>query len=161
MEFDEEGAQTSWWSDDQSATSEPTDFGPSNQLQKVWTGQDKKAGTKVSVGGRYTEENVAKVEVTPYHGETPGTTVEAQTVRDGLFIARGVEPYDRSDNEFEAVVTDKADRTSTAATATGVDFDGEVLPGDDRRAGRSGRLVLGGRNGGMMARILCRAFGAQ
>ena len=69
------------------------------------------------MGGRYVEENVDKIEVTPGcgAGENWGTTVMADRVRDGLFVAYELEPEDRSDVKFKAVVTDKAGRTSTVS----------------------------------------------
>lgn len=113
-----------WFSDETDRTTVDQDFGPSNQLKRMWTQGSNTTGTKHTVCGSFTEANIDSIEVvSKTTGDTEVDSVTAQ-IRDGLFIARALNFFDGSNlaTKATATATDKAGNTA-ADTNTGVEID--------------------------------------
>jgi len=116
-----------WFSDETDRTTIDDDFGPSNLLGRMWTQGTNTTGTKYTVCGSFTEENLDTIEVvSKTTGDATVDTVTAE-IRDGLFIARAVEFVDGENvaTKATATATDLAGRTA-ADTEAGIDLDTSI-----------------------------------
>ncbi len=123
-QYDGNANKVVWFSDETDRTMIDNDFGPSNQLARMWTGSGKTTGTKHTVCGSFEDENIASIEVvSKTTGDTEVDSVTAQ-IRDGLFIARALNFFDGSNlaTKATATATDLANYTDVE-TNTGIDLD--------------------------------------
>ena len=125
--YDGSDSKVVWFSDETDRTTIDTDFGPSNQLARMWTQGTNTTGTKHTVCGSFEEENIETIEVvSKTTGDTQVDSVTAQ-IRDGLSIARALGFVDGANTATKATATatDKADNT-VSTTNTGIDLDTSI-----------------------------------
>ena len=93
----------------------------------MWTQGQNTTGTKYTVCGSFTEENLDTIEVVSKTAENAEVDTVTAEIRDGLFIARAVEFVDGGNTATKATATatDLAGRTA-ADTETGIDLDTSI-----------------------------------